>query len=341
MKAQGGFVMTRKFLSAAIAAVLAISHAAHADVVLHEFHAGERARAVDVNGNFGNLKTAVEAAQRENAELRGQIKDLQATLATVIALKDALSVESINGVRTVRLSGVNLQVVNGTNSTEIVNGAGNLIVGYDEANTGAKIVCSLATDATGGSLTTEANCLAAGGTVAVRQKTGSHNLVMGSQNSYSSAGGIVAGSGNFITALYASNLGGSGNIASGRFAVNVAGQGSHATGGGAAVLGGANNIASGSNSSVSGGSSNTANTVGATVSGGFRNTASGPQSNVTGGILNESSGPFSHVSGGGSNNSSGATSTIAGGSTNDSRAPTSSISGGSQNVTIGVTQVLP
>ena len=333
--------MTRKVLSAAIAAILAISQSARADVVLHEFRAGERATAADINGNFTNLKIAVETAQRENTELRTQLRDLRAALTSSIALRDALSIETVNGVRTVRLTGVNLQVVNGTNSTEIVNGAGNLIVGYDEANTIARIVCSLATDVNGNSLTNEANCLAAGGTVALRQKTGSHNLVMGSQNSYSSAGGIVAGSGNFITAPFASNLGGTGNIASGRFSVNVAGQGNHPSGSTAATLAGTNNTASGTNSSVSGGSSNTASTVGATVSGGSRNTASGPQSNVTGGIRNESSGPFSHVSGGGNNNSSGATSTIAGGSTNDSRAPTSSISGGSQNVTTGVTQVLP
>ncbi|HEV7609987.1 MAG TPA: hypothetical protein VGO61_21820 [Steroidobacteraceae bacterium] len=333
--------MTRKVLGAAIAAILGISHAAHADVVLHEFKAGQPARASDVNGNFNNLKNAVEAAQRENNELRGQLKDLKATLASVIALKDALSVESVNGVRTVRLTGVNLQVVNGTNSTELVNGAGNLIVGYDEPNIGTRIVCSLATDANGNSLTNEAKCLGAGGTVAVPQKSGSHNLVMGTQNSYSSAGGIVGGSGNFITAPFASNLGGTGNFASGRFAVNVAGTGNHPSGLTAATLAGANNTASGSNASVSGGSSNTASSVGTTVSGGSSNAASGPQSNVSGGIDNISSGPFSHVSGGGNNNSTGATSTIAGGSTNESRAPTSSVSGGSRNVTTGVTQVLP
>jgi hypothetical protein len=333
--------MTRKVLSAAIAAILTISQLAHADVVLHEFKPGERARASDVNGNFNNLKTAVETAQRENAELRAQIKDLKAALSASIALKDALSVETLNGVRTVRFTGVNLQIVNGTNNTEIVNGSGNLIVGYDEANTNTRIVCSLAVDANGNSLTNEANCLAAGGTVAVRQKTGSHNLVMGSQNSYSSAGGIVAGSGNFITALYASNLGGTGNFAGGRFAVNVAGTGNHPSGSTAATLAGSNNTASGPNASVSGGSSNVASSTGTTVSGGSHNAASGPQSNVTGGISNESSGPFSHVSGGGNNVSSGATSTVAGGSANDSRAPTSSVSGGSRNVTTAVTQVLP
>jgi hypothetical protein len=333
--------MTRNVLVAAIAALLTISHAARGEVALHEFKPGERARAADVNGNFTNLKIAVDAAQKENAELRGQLKDLQATLATVIALKDALSVESVNGVRTVRFSGVNLQVVNGTNNTELVNGAGNLIIGYDEPNSSTRIVCSRATNDNLNTISTEADCLAAGGFVAVRQKTGSHNLVMGSQNSYSSAGGIVAGQGNFVTALYASSLGGTQSFVSGKFAVNVSGIGNHPTGANAATLAGANNTASGSNASVTGGSSNVASSVGTSVTGGLSNVASGPQSNVSGGIRNESSGPFSHVAGGGNNISSGATSTVAGGSANDARAPTSSISGGAQNVTTGVTQVLP
>ncbi len=334
--------MTRKILSAAaLAALLAISHSAHAQVALHEFKAGDRARAEDVNRNFRNLKGAVEAALQENAALRRQVQDLEAALTTLLTLNEALSIELVNGVPTVRLTGVNLQVVNGTNNTETVNGSGNLIIGYDEPNTSTAFVCSLATDAENLTFSDEAECLAGGGSVAIRQKAGSHNLVMGSGNSYSSAGGIIAGEGNFVTARYASNLGGTRNFVSGRGAVNVAGQGNHPTGNVSATLAGTNNTASGGNSSVSGGSSNRATSTGTTVSGGSRNTASGPQSNVTGGTRNTSSGAFSHVSGGGSNDSSGATSTIAGGSTNESRAPTSSISGGSRNVTTGVTQVLP
>ena len=312
-----------------------------AQVALHQFQPGERARAADVNGNFTSLKTALEAAQASNDQLKGEVRDLKAALANLLAINSALSVENVNGVRTVRFSGVNLQVVNGTNSTESINGAGNLIVGYDEVNSATKIVCSLATDVNGNSLTSESTCLAAGGTVAARQKTGSHNLVMGSGNSYSSAGGIIAGQGNFITALFASNLGGTGNIVSGRAAVNVAGQGNHPSELLTAILGGANNTASSNNATVSGGSSNNASFVGSTVSGGFRNKASGAQSNVSGGILNDSAGAFSHVGGGSNNISSGTTSTIAGGSTNDSQAPTSSISGGARNVTTSVTQVLP
>src|SRR6185436_15294581 len=113
-------------------------------------------------------------------------------------------------------------------STESKNGAGNVIIGYDEPNVATKIMCSLATaPGTGAFLTNEAACVAAGGSVLTRQKTGSHNMVVGSQNSYSSFAGIVGGRENFITAPYAANISGIANLASGTFAVNIAGTGNH------------------------------------------------------------------------------------------------------------------
>jgi len=334
--------MRRIALAAALTAITLASLPAQSQVVLKQFQPGERARAADVNANFNSLKTALEAAEASNAELRNEVRDLKAALTNVLAINNALSVQNLNGVRTVRFSGVNLQVVNGIGNTESVNGAGNLIVGYDEVNSAAKIVCTIATAPTNGAfLTNETACLEAGGAVVTRRKTGSHNLVLGSQNSYSSFAGIVGGRENFITAAYASNISGIANLASGTFAVNVAGTGNHATGNTSATFAGNSNTASGNNASVSGGTGNIASGTGTTVSGGSGNAASGPQSNVSGGINNESSGPFSHVSGGGNNISSGATSTVSGGSTNDSQSPTSSISGGFRNVTTTATQVLP
>jgi len=307
---------------AAVAALAFISVPVTAQVALHQFQSGERARAADVNGNFNALNNALAAAQANNTALKNEVRDLKAALADLLALNNALSIETVNGVRTVRLTGVNLQVVNGLDGTESANGSGNVIIGYDEANTATKIMCTLATTANNGFTTNEAACLGAGGSVVPRQKTGSHNLVLGSQNSYSSFAGIVGGRESFITAPYATNIGGIGNLASGTFAVNVSGTGNHATGNTAVTIAGNSNTASGNNASVSGGSTNNASSTGTTVSGGSGNIASGPQSNVSGGIRNESSGPFSHVSGGGNNKSSGATTTVAGGSTNDAQAPT-------------------
>lgn len=333
--------MKRNALASAVAALLVTSVPAFADINLHVFKAGEPARAADVNGNFTALKNAILAVQADNDALKSQVKDLKAALAAEISLQDVITVETVNGIRTVRLTGVNLQVVNGTNSTETVNGSGNVIIGYDEPNTGTRIGCSLALDANGTVLGTQGECLAAGGTVIAKQKTGSHNLVMGSQNSYSSAAGIVSGTQNFIAGLYASSISGSNNVVTGRDAVAVSGAGNHATGVDAAILGGSTNTASGSSSSVSGGSLNTASSVTATISGGLRNKASGTQSNVSGGSSNEASGQSSHVGGGNTNKASATNSTVAGGFSNEAQAPASSVSGGDHVTATIALQVLP
>jgi hypothetical protein len=291
--------MKRTALAIAVTATLITSLPASAEVALHTFRSGERARAADVNGNFTNLKDAIEAAEQRNLELTNRILDLEAALENVLALNGVISLETHNSVPTVRLTGVNLQIVNGTNRTEAINGSGNLIIGYDEPNTIVnELVCSQATANNGARISDAAGCLAAGGVFANQHKSGSHNLVLGSQNNYSSAAGIVAGRANFINEIYASNLGGVANIASGRFSVIVAGSENRTFEASAAVLGGAANSASGRNSTVSGGSGNLASEVGATVSGGSRNIASASQSSVSGGTRNTASGQFSSVSGG-------------------------------------------
>lgn len=184
-------------------------------------------------------------------------------------------------VDTIRFEGVNLQIVNGLGETDgvpdgfntepgVVNGTGNLIIGYNEPRF------------IGGS----------------SEKTGSHNLVLGEEHSYSSFGGLVAGFRNTISARGASVSGGAGNTASGPRA---------------SVSGGSGSTASGNISSVSGGSSNTASGDFSSVSGGPNNTASGPHSSVSGGAGNEASAFSSSVSGGDGNIASGDQSSVSGG----------------------------
>jgi hypothetical protein len=300
----------------AVVFVVAGSLPVRAQVALHTFQAGERARAADVNANFTNLKIAVEAAERRNVELTNRIRDLEAALSNVRAMNDALTVETVNGVRTVRLTGVNLQVVNGANATETINGAGNVIIGYDEPTSiAAPPVCSKATNNAGFELPDEASCLAGGGIFASEHKTGSHNLVLGSQNNYSSAGGIVAGRANFINQLYASVLGGILNVANGRGAVIVAGQSNTAPGRDAAVVSGIANDGSGAHSGILGGSANRTADQSTTVGGGDRNAATGLGASVAGGSRNTAPGFYSHVSGGRGNTASGTGSSVLGGST--------------------------
>jgi hypothetical protein len=307
----------KTILALSITAILTgFTPRAQAQVALHTFQPGERARAADVNGNFNNLKVAIEAAERRNTELNNRIRDLEAALANVRALNNVLTVEQVNGVRTVRLSGVNLQLLNGLNRTETLNGAGNLIIGYDEANTIVTTpVCSRASSTTGAFIRDEAACLASGGVFSTQHKSGSHNLVLGSQNNYSSFGGIVAGRSNFINQIYASVLGGVANVANGTFSVIVAGQGQQTPGSTAAILGGNGNQATGRNATVSGGSGNIASGVAANVSGGDRNTASGSGAQVAGGFVNTASGDFASISGGRANTASGRASSLLGGDT--------------------------
>lgn len=137
------------------------------------------------------------------------------------------------GQPTVRFSSVNVQVVNGSgNRLGPVNGTGNLIIGYNDWRGGA----------------------------AVNVRTGSHNLIVGDLNNYTSFGGSVAGIFNTISGQYASVGGGNVNTAS-----NTA----------ASVSGGRFNSASGEYSSVTGGNGNQATNFAATVSGGFERNAIG------------------------------------------------------------------
>ena len=134
----------------------------------------------------------VQAPLNAGAELRDFLSHLE-----IVHLPDGLG----GTVKTIRLHGVNLQIVNGSGTTDgPVDGTGNLIVGYNELR-----------------LAPEPN-----------NRSGSHNLVVGSEHDFIGFSGLVAGRSN---SLYAN----------------------HST-----VSGGRNNTASASYSSVSGGDSNTA-----------------------------------------------------------------------------------
>ena len=238
---------------------------------------------------------------------------------------------------TLTFSGMNLQVVSGTGSTDgNVNGLGNIIIGYNEARNDGST-----------------------------KTTGSHNLILGTQNNYESYGGIVAGNWNEISSTYAFVTGGQYNTASGQFSSVSGGQyntaggqfssvaggqwnianaqfssvpagvGNMAIGVGSSVSGGIWNIANGANSSVSGGAGATAIGVGSSVSGGTNNTASGAGSSVSGGYVNTASGENSSVSGGAEDLASGAGSSASGGANNTAGGDNSSASGGQNNTASG------
>lgn len=152
------------------------------------------------------------------------------------------------------ITGTNLNIRNGLGATNgnpadpasldpastHVNGKGNLIVGYNEFGTHG----------------------------------GSHNLVIGLNNSYHSFGGLLAGRSNNLWAPYASIAGGSSNSVTGNYASVTGGLGNTAAGNGSAVTGGTSNHAVSENSAVHGGSNNRATGLVGSLLGGIGETQS-------------------------------------------------------------------
>ncbi len=164
--------------------------------------------------DVGNLEQRV-------ADLETLVTDLENLLAGVSRINDPNTLQD-----TLRFSGMNVQIVNGTGTTDgTPDGTGNLIIGYNELRF-------------------------EGGDI----RDGSHMLIVGDENNYSSFGGIVVGFFNETVGEYASVSGGSFNVAS---EID------------SSVSGGAGNLASGPASSVSGGLVNVASEDFSSVSGGF------------------------------------------------------------------------
>src|SRR5581483_5720018 len=197
----------------------------------------------------------------------------------------ALSVAAgVGGKPTVVFSAVNVQIVSGSGVTDgAVNGEGNLVLGYDENPSG-------------------------------RAQTGSHDLILGKANSWTSYAQLVAGYNDTASGKYASVLGAA-NSASGTYATVSGGYANVAKATSASVSGGFHNTASAGYTSVSGGCSNlagtgtpTANTTCtktsgypnsfATVSGGVGNQALTIGSLVGGGQQNLAADAFSSITGG-------------------------------------------
>lgn len=258
------------------------------------------------------LEAAVETLQTDLATANATINALQTRIAaiegnTVLALDGLLFLDNTNGYATAQFRGVNVQVVNGTGATHIVNGLGNLIVGYNNPRDFGVAVCS------DGKYDNETACVAAGRIWAQNHKTGSHNIVGGDQNSYSSYGGVVFGWYNAINRYYTAVTGGTLNVASGPTASISGGAQNTASGGSSNIGGGIQNTASGSHASISGGNGNTSSGFVSSVSGGWGNNASGYLTSVSGGAQNTASGDTASVSGGRQNTSSGAYASVSGG----------------------------
>lgn len=215
------------------------------------------------------------------AEVNALLAGMQAQIA---ALQDLLQHVTRDG-NDLFITGANLHIRSGSGSTfGAVNGLGNLVLGYNEArNDGSD------------------------------NRTGSHNLVAGIGQNFSSYGGVVVGQYNEISGAYAVVSGGQRNVASGDASSVSGGDGNTAGGHTGSVSGGMGNLAAGKSASVSGGYSCIADGTIATVGGGYQSIASGFYSSVTGGFGNRANGYYSSVTGGAGSTAGGSASSISGG----------------------------
>ncbi len=209
----------------------------------------------------------------------------------------------VGGKPTIQFTGANVQVVSGSGATDgPVNGAGNLVIGYDESP---------------------------------GEQTGSNNLVVGTEQTYTSWGSVLAGEGN-RSSSHGGVVFGYRNLAAGEYDAVTAGSNNVAKGAFSAVSGGQSNEALPSNhetgSSVSGGYHNVARGLDNSVAGGTEDAAGGEGSFVAGGFGNAAYGPGASVLGGSKDASGGVDTVVAGGRANQAKGEYSAILGGKEQV---------
>ncbi len=255
---------------------------------------------------FNELENKLTQAQITILKLEQKISKMDEN--SVLALDGFLKLELIDGHPTAVFNAINLQVNSGSGRTDrTVNGLGNLIIGYNESSSNSPYFCS------DSAYNNQSLCTASGHIWNNNVRRGSHNLIIGANNSYDDYGSIVSGVGHTANASYSNILGGLANHTAARYS-NVSGgryNETHALF--SSISGGYDNITSGKYSSVSGGRRNTASGDYSSVSGGQLNTASGQYSSVTSGSGNQATETGASVTGGQSNTANGFMSNVSGG----------------------------
>jgi len=120
----------------------------------------------------------IQGLQSQNQVLSSRVQTLETDGQKMAATLACMSKEW----NEVFFTGCNVNIRNGLNKTESLNGLGNLIVGYNEQQPDS--------------------------TLPLYDRSGSHNLGVGPQHTYSSMGGFVAGLANTIGSRYTSVSGG-------------------------------------------------------------------------------------------------------------------------------------
>jgi hypothetical protein len=205
--------------------------------------------------------TQLKALQAQVTALQASVSALQHNSVQSIAPYVSVDFNVENGVKAPNITfhGANIHIVNGSGSTASTNGLGNLIIGYDESSTTA----------------IPASALAAG------DRGGSHNLVMGSGNKFTTwaSSGIVNGDANLLNAREGVILTGNGNRITGnvgpgysQWGVIVTGTNQQLFDGqGSAIVGGVNNDVENLFSVILGGNANKNDGIYSTLLGGINN----------------------------------------------------------------------
>lgn len=253
---------------------------------------------------------------------------------TTAVLAPTYVASGVGGKPTVQFSGVNLQLLNGAGQTASTNGSGNLVLGYDQTP-GAQTGSHNLVLGTGQSFTSYADLL--GGETNVAK--GAFEAVFGHSNSASGAdSSITGGWSNKVNANYSSISGGSHNTATSRAASVSGGCGNLAGTGTVSVPALCSDNTNYANyfTSVSGGMGNQASGITTSISGGNANVADGNHGAwVGGGWSNLSHGSSTAVSGGDHNNGNGDNASVSGGTSDTAQGTASSILGGSNETADG------
>jgi hypothetical protein len=180
-----------------------------------------------INTSLTSDESAITSLQSASANYSTEITNIQSQTKFISTGTDE------NGFPAMFITQCNLWLQDGSGTTwdnyGALTGLGNLIIGYNELGQGNPN----------------------GDT-----RTGSHNLIVGVGNSYTSYGGVIFGFCDTSSAVWAAVTGGQFNTASSDWASISGGLYNSATGSAATVSGGAHNTASGAGGSISGGYGN-------------------------------------------------------------------------------------
>lgn len=191
---------------------------------------------------LGTLIATIETLQEQVAALEAQV---------VPGLADYISVDT--ELNMVQFNGANVAIRNGLGNTSWNNGLGNLWLGYNEVNLQSP-----------------------------PPQTGSHNIMLGSNNSFPGNSNLIIGQSNQAVG-FEGIVHGTNNSNSGGRSCIVGGNNSLVTGEMNVVVGGQQNVGDGSSSVVVGGLLNETFEFNAVAMGGYDNVAAGLNSTVVGG----------------------------------------------------------